>query len=56
MKNREKKLNMIYKHDEVNNDKLTDRIKKAETLVKINKWVMKQMRYERSVAENSDLL
>ena len=37
MKNREKKLNMIYKHDEVSNDKLADRIKKAETSVEISK-------------------
>ena len=29
MKDREEKLNMIYKHDEISNDKLADRVEKA---------------------------
>ena len=29
MKNRKKKLNMIYNHDDMNNDRLADKVEKA---------------------------
>ena len=55
MKDRKKKLDMIYNHDDMNNGRLTDKVKKADVSGEAGKWIIKQVN-QRRPTEGSDLL